>query len=205
MNHLRMSVVVCIVLTIFIEVTEQANQLPEDLRQSNWVASGEHAVGDITFGNAIMIGYPISIMGTEVKAYTCISAKPSDGIYVFRSDGQIFNPLTWASMRVHLCMRLKKITNNIYSFYILADAVNADERYMTLTDDTIPSDACELCQATSPPADAEYSLLTRVGSTDQVPSNHVFMNCPCGTTSEECGPVAPPEPKRKICHHHREM
>lgn len=186
--------VVCFVSVYFTEVQGQSCVLPEDLQNSSWVATGVHNEGNIEFGLNTMTGYDLWILGEIYQLDECVWSAPSDGIYVFRLGTTYYDPVLGVSKRAYVCMRLKKITDNLYSFYILADEIivhTTTERYLPLTSQEYSAitSTCELCQATSPETDDEYSLLTRAGSTDQVPSDYMFMNCPCGTPSTDCPPA----------------
>ncbi|XP_063442149.1 uncharacterized protein LOC134722458 [Mytilus trossulus] len=113
---LFISVFFILFLIFKLDVDAACTGLPADLQQSSWV--DDIASNTLTFGTKTLTGFSFQDTGTTLNAFTCVGNV--DNVYVFGSDSSVSSP-DGSSQFYYLCMRITKVSENSYYYYLLAD------------------------------------------------------------------------------------
>ncbi|CAC5422509.1 unnamed protein product [Mytilus coruscus] len=180
-------------------MSDASCELPEDLTNTLWeynytdVANNLEQSTILNIANTTLPNSVINLnaLGTTVRNWTCISSLDiSDitAVAIFKGDDSFTSisdgPLRW----LYLCMKLTKVTTDLYYFHLLSDIATAlfpNERVFMSEADNAPADNASICntfcQYTEP---LKIRTLRRQGSSATLPSN-VSLCEPCDSACEE--------------------
>ncbi|CAC5379543.1 unnamed protein product [Mytilus coruscus] len=171
--------------------------LPTELHNSVWnyqylnVANNAQVTTTLTFGRTTLTepsNIRLNAVGTTLDAWTCISnltLSSAVSVAVFKSDTS-YSDFNGKSKWVYLCMKLTKVADDYFYFYLLSDedhTVFPPERvYQSggILDNTFP--VCStFCQYTTRP---RIRTLKKSGSSAILPGD-VSLCEPCDSACEE--------------------
>ncbi|XP_052076573.1 uncharacterized protein LOC127714525 [Mytilus californianus] len=150
-------------------------------------------IGTTTLQNSVI---HLDAYGTTIDDWTCINSKllsNTEGVAVFKSDTSFTSGPFSGNRRLYLCMKLTKVTNDLYYFYILSDIfpnVTPKERVYASKEGNAPDDDAPMCstfcQYTGSP---KIRTLIRQGTSDEIPGDAALCE-PCDSTCEvdRCDP-----------------
>ncbi|CAC5379530.1 unnamed protein product [Mytilus coruscus] len=138
----------------------------------------------------------LDAFGTTMNDWTCFNSlniPNTQTIVVFKSDTSFTSGPSSGNRRLYLCMKLKKVTNDLYYIYLLSDiftAVTPNERVIASEGGNAPADDAPMCRTfckyTGSP---KIRTLRRRGTSDEVPVDAALCE-PCDNTCEvdRCDP-----------------
>ncbi|CAC5379529.1 unnamed protein product [Mytilus coruscus] len=138
----------------------------------------------------------LNVYGTTIDEWTCINSKllsNTEGVVVFKSDISFTSGPNSGNRWLYLCMKLTKVTNDLYYFYLLSDIfpnVSPKERVYASKGGNAPADDAPMCstfcQYTGSP---KIRTLRRQGTNDELPDDAALCE-PCDNTCEvdRCDP-----------------
>ncbi|CAC5379545.1 unnamed protein product [Mytilus coruscus] len=184
------SVIIC---SIYSSMSDATCSLPQDLTNAVWEynytkvsdnseQSTTLIISTTTLQNSVI---NLNAFGTTIKDWTCTNSldiSDTEAVVVFKSDTSFTNGIFSGSRWLYLCMKLTKVTADLYYFYLLSDiftAVNPDERVFASVEGNPPNDndpVCStFCQYTESP---KIRTLRRQGTNDALP-NDASLCEPC--------------------------
>lgn len=164
------------------EVSAQCT-LPAEIQNSNWLYQSTTVV---SFGTSNMQGIAVNGRGTNLDNFNCISN--TGNVYVLKSASFTFRGDT---KYVYMCMKLTKVSNNLFYLYFLSDQYNMGSIVTPIGEriyvpDTVPSDSdptCTFCQYTTDPPDADVRILQRESTSETLPAG-ITACLPCEATCD---------------------
>ncbi|VDI03546.1 Hypothetical predicted protein [Mytilus galloprovincialis] len=197
---------------VFFTMSADANcpgGLPADLQNSMWIDGSN----TLTFGTTTFSGFIFTDMGTIFDAFTCISN--TDNVYVFGSDNSVSTPFSDPHY-YYLCMRITKVTDNSYYYYLLGEESTGTTPVVRATKSSVTHSesrllpTCDICSDNND-GNTEAFFLRR-STVPSVPSVTADPIClPCNTTQAECdlraeattpAEITTPAPKTTTRGHH---
>ncbi|CAG2192905.1 unnamed protein product [Mytilus edulis] len=156
-----------ILFSIFnLDVDAVCTGVPMELQGSTWEDSV--TMKTFTFGTKTLKGFTFTYSGTTFKDFTCTGN--TDNVYVFGSDNSHSSP-TGSAEYFYLCMRIIKVTDNLFYYYLLA--VNGSGTPVT-------ADAlCLPCTKTQAECDHSVYFSGLVGNCIDSCSGHSIINNSC--------------------------
>ncbi|CAC5379531.1 unnamed protein product [Mytilus coruscus] len=172
--------------------------LPTDLKNAAWEYNYTHVsdssdqsttlnIATTTLQNSVI---NLNAFGTTIRDWTCINSlniSNTQTIVVFKSDTSFTSGPNIGSRRLYLCMKLTKVTNDLYYFYLLSDIfhfVTPKERVYSSGEGNTPTDDASMCstfcQYTGSP---KIRTLRRQGTSDELPDDAALCE-PCNSTCE---------------------
>ncbi|XP_063447389.1 uncharacterized protein LOC134726921 [Mytilus trossulus] len=176
-----------------------------------WVNDAES--NTLTFGRNTFSGFSFQDTGTNFNAFTCVSS--DDNVYVFGSDNSLSSP-SGSSEYYYLCMRITKVTENSYYYYLLGELNTDTFPHIRATKSSVrPSSSsslppCDICSDKND-GNTEASFLRRetVLSVPSVTADPLCLPCnktqiECDITAETTTPAEPitTKPEQKTRHGH---
>ncbi|VDI16193.1 Hypothetical predicted protein [Mytilus galloprovincialis] len=155
--------------------------LPQDLRNKVWeysytsVSDSSKKVINLDIKTTTLQNSAINLefQGTIINQWTCINSldvSNTTTVVVFRSDNSYSKVPLGDNYRLYLCMKLTRITADLYYFYLLSDKktdIKPNERAFESTDtDPISSTVCQYTD--SPP---KIRTLRKQGTNDVLPND----------------------------------
>ncbi|XP_076071618.1 uncharacterized protein LOC143043007 [Mytilus galloprovincialis] len=180
--------------------------LPPELRNTEWIYeytkpdNNQPVTTTLQFLNTILpkqSSMSVNALGTIMDAWTCISnltISDTDSVVVFKSDTSHSAGPFSAQRWLYLCMKLTKVTDNLFYFYLLSDVdktVFPNERVFNPKANSVPANTDPLCttfcqHSTIP----KRRTLRKKGTTDVMP-NDARLCTPCESPCEEQFIVCP--------------
>ncbi|XP_052076568.1 mucin-5AC-like [Mytilus californianus] len=196
-DHISLTTVV--LMLSFSTFTAAVCTLPTELQNSVWnyqytdVASNTQKTTTLTFGRTTLpepSNIILNAFGTTLDKWTCISnltMSSSVSVAVFKSD-MSYSTFSGRRRWVYLCMKLTKVTDNLFYFYLLSDedkSLFPTERIYHPAASSIPDNndpVCStFCQYTTQP---KIRTLKKSGSSATLPGD-VSLCEPCGSACDE--------------------
>ncbi|CAG2239341.1 unnamed protein product [Mytilus edulis] len=196
-NNIVFLVITGLMYSSLMSVSDADCVLPEDLKNTVWeynytsVASNDEESTNLYIANTTLPDSIINLNdgGSIVNNWTCINSlniSATSNVVVFKSDASF--PDAGGSRRLYLCMKLTKVTPDLFYFHLLSDTAEdifPNERVFIVEADNAPADNASICstfcQYTESP---NIRTLRRQGSSVTLPSN-VSLCEPCNSTCEE--------------------
>ncbi|XP_052078238.1 sushi, von Willebrand factor type A, EGF and pentraxin domain-containing protein 1-like isoform X2 [Mytilus californianus] len=196
-----LSVIICL---MYSSTSDAACSLPEELQgtlwEYNYTKISDNSEQSTTLNivtTTIQDSISLNAFGTTLDDWTCINSlniSNAQTVLVFKSDTSFTSNPFGGSRRLYLCMKLTKVTADLFYFYLLSDVftdVDPDERVFAPEDSSAPNDnepTCStFCQYTGSP---KIRTLRRQGTNDALP-NDASLCEPCGSAcdvADKCNP-----------------
>ncbi|VDI18529.1 Hypothetical predicted protein [Mytilus galloprovincialis] len=126
--------------------------------------------------------------GTKIDDWTCINSldiSDTESVVVFKSDNSFSDGPFGGSQWLYLCMKLTKVTTDLYYFYLLSDTftgVSPDERVFVSKEGNPPNDNDPVCSTFCRYTDSpNIRTLQKPGTHDALP-NDASLCEPCGSS-----------------------
>ncbi|VDI49728.1 Hypothetical predicted protein [Mytilus galloprovincialis] len=170
--------------------------LPQDLINTAWeynytnVKDNTEQSTTLNFATTTLQSSAINLdaKGTTIDDWTCINSlgiSDTEAVVVFKSDNSFSDGPFAGSQWLYLCMKLTKVTTDLYYFYLLSDTftgVSPDERVFASSEGNPPNNndpVCStFCQYTESP---NIRTLQKPGTHDALP-NDASLCKPCGSS-----------------------
>ncbi|CAG2198580.1 unnamed protein product [Mytilus edulis] len=170
--------------------------LPQDLINTAWeynytnVKDNTEQSTTLNFATTTLQSSAINLdaKGTTIDDWTCInslSISDTEAVVVFKSDNSFSDGPFAGSQWLYLCMKLTKVTTDLYYFYLLSDTftgVTPEERVFASEEGNPPNNndpVCNtFCQYTESP---NIRTLQKPGTHDALP-NGASLCEPCGSS-----------------------
>lgn len=171
------SCMICLIITDY----EAACVLPQYIQSSDWI---DQTSTQLSFGTSSMAGLNINARGSILNTYNCISN--IGNVLVFKSDKSYTD--RGRTRWIYLCMKMTKISNNLFYFYLLADmdtSVIPNYRVYNPKADVIPLDSqetCKFCEFTTAPSKNDFHLLRRMGTNESLGVSSPSLCLPCASS-----------------------
>lgn len=178
--------------------------LPTDLKNAAWeynytkVSDSTEQSTTLSIATTTLQNSAINLnaFGTTINDWTCINSlniSNTQTIVVFKSDTSFTSGPSSGNRRLYLCMKLTKVTKDLYFFYFLSDISNVvtpNERVFASEGGNAPADDAPMCSTFCKYAGSpKIRTLRRKGTSDEVPGDAALCE-PCDNTCEvdRCDP-----------------
>ncbi|XP_071126668.1 uncharacterized protein [Mytilus edulis] len=185
-----------IICFTYSSMSDATCSLPQDLINTAWeynytnVEDNTEQSTTLNFATTTLQNSAINLdaKGTTIDDWTCINSlgiSDTEAVVVFKSDNSFSDGPFAGSQWLYLCMKLTKVTTDLYYFYLLSDTftgVSPDERVFASSEGNPPNNndpVCStFCQYTESP---NIRTLQKPGTHDALPNGASLCES-CGSS-----------------------
>ncbi|CAC5422512.1 unnamed protein product [Mytilus coruscus] len=178
---------------MYSSMSDASCALPADMKNTVWEynytdvsGNSEHStnlnIATTTLQNSVI---NLNAFGTTIRDWTCINSldvSDTTTVVVFKSDTSFTSGPSSGNRRLYLCMKLTKVTTDLYYFHLLSDietSIFPYERVFISEENNAPRDDAPMCSTFCQYTDSpNIRTLRRQGTNDVLP-NDASLCEPC--------------------------
>ncbi|KAK3097990.1 hypothetical protein FSP39_015096 [Pinctada imbricata] len=135
-----------------------------------WYDSGMGDVNISQSDSSLSSGWDMTIFGTAITSWTCLTEDTSQNLLLFKSDTS--PEQNSVQQNVFRCIKWSRLTNYSYAYYVYNDVnSNANNERVYIENQDASSTTFTIsayCSPSSPPGSEEYHVLVKQGYEDEV-------------------------------------